>query len=91
MNEASFDKMKKSKTSSGIKTTLQKSSTNNHSLLNVVISPKIPNKILSPSHEMVLFLFLGDIQIILLKDQRNISRCKPLKFLSRVKSRPILG
>ena len=58
MNEASFDKMKKSKTSSGIKTTLQKSSTqNNNSLLNVVISPKIPHKILSPSHEVVVILF----------------------------------
>jgi len=65
MGEASFDKMKKNKTSSGIKTTLQKSSTqNSNSLLNVVLSPKIPHKILSPSHEMVFILFLRETKFI---------------------------
>ena len=56
MNETSFDKIKiqKSKTGAGLKSTPQKNlSQSSNTLLNVILSPKIPHKILSPSHEMV--------------------------------------
>jgi len=54
LNEASLDKMKSQKSKAGdLKNSLQKTlSQSNNPILNVVLSPKIPHKILSPSHEM---------------------------------------
>jgi len=54
MNEASLDKIKNQKSkAAGLKNSTQKTlSQSNNSILNVALSPKIPHKILSPSHEM---------------------------------------